>query len=297
MKGRCDDDYIFNVVVLYDNFYVRYLYSDMTYRAISWGCGVQSTAMVVMSVLGDLEPVDMIITADPGWERKATYEARGFYMGWLQEHGVKVEIIYSSNIREQGNKNSISMPFWTASGGPLRRQCTGSFKIRPIKRRLRELIGYDDRKAPHPPRDSIEMWLGISLDEFTRMNQSTVKFIKNRYPLIEKRISRNECIEYLEDHSLPVPVKSACIGCPYRSASEWLEMKISSPQEFDDAVDFDNASRTLKRLQRGDDTDDRTYIYSRAKPLCTANLEADAKRERKGKQLPLMICESGYCMV
>ena len=264
--------------------------------AISWGCGVQSTAMAVMSALGDLEPVDIVITADPGWERKATYAARDFYTDWLQEHSVNVEILQTGNIRELGNGEHISMPFWTASGGPLRRQCTGSFKIEPIKRHLRKLLGYDARKAPHPPRESIEMWLGISLDEFTRMSQNSVKFIVNRYPLIEKRITRNDCIDYLEAHGLPVPVKSACIGCPYRAASEWLEMRDGSPDEFADAVDFDNASRTLEQLQRGGDTDDGVYVYSRAKPLDTANLEADAKRERKGKQLPLMICESGYCM-
>lgn len=264
----------------------------MAIKAISWGCGVQSTAMAVMSTLGDLEQVDIVITADTGWERKATYEARDFYARWLREHGQNVEIIQAGNIR--GDRNDGHMPFWSTSGGPLRRQCTGEYKIRPIKRRLRELIGFDARKAPHPPQDSIETWLGISLDEYTRMHQSTVKFIKNSYPLIEKRISRNDCVEYLKAHKLPVPVKSACIGCPYRAASEWLEMRDSSPGEFADAVDFDEEIRDL--YERPGLEDDFVYLYKKAVPLNEADLERDAKRERRGKQLPLMICESGYCM-
>ena len=266
------------------------------YKAISWGCGVQSTAMAVMSALGDLEPVDIVITSDTGWERRATYDARDFYTKWLRERGVRVEILYSGDIREQGGNKDISIPFWTASGGPLRRQCTNVYKIRPIKRRLRELAGYDARKPPHPPADCIEVWLGISLDEFTRMKQSTVKFITNRFPLIEQRISRNECISYLENHNLPVPVKSACVGCPYRRASEWLSMKHESPDEFDEAVKFDNEFRIIDELQRDGINDDMVFIYNRAVPLDNANLETDAKRERRGKQLPLMICESGYCM-
>jgi hypothetical protein len=259
------------------------------YKAISWGCGVQSTTLAVMSALGDLEPVDLIITADPGWERQGTYKARDFYVNWLREHGQNVEVLNTGNIRTDRDTHT-DMPFWTEGGGPLRRQCTGNFKIRPIKRRLREILGYDARKAVN----SIEMWLGISLDEFTRMSQSTVKFIKNRYPLIEKRISRNECKAYLEKHNLPIPPKSACVGCPYRAASEWLEMKNKAPNEFNEAVEFDEMVRG--QYERPGLKDDLVYIYSRVQPLANADFESDAKRERKGKQLPLMICESGYCM-
>lgn len=265
------------------------------YKAISWGCGVQSTAMAVMSALGDLEPIDIVITADTGWERKATYEARDFYANWLPGRGVNVEIINTGNIREDGiKKNNIDFPFYTESGAPLRRQCTGNFKIDPIKRRLRELNEFDKSKPPHPKPGTFEMWLGISLDEYTRMNQSTVKFIVNRYPLIEQRITRNDCIDYLESHDLPVPIKSACIGCPYHTASEWLELQETAPEEFEDVVLFDEQIRNLAALKRHND--DAVYVYRKAKPLKEADFEADAKRERQGKQLPLMICESGYCM-
>ena len=268
----------------------------MAYKAISWGCGVQSTAMAVMSALGDMEPVDVVITADPGWERKATYEARDFYAGWLRERGMNVEIVHTSFIRDEAIKpNHIDFPFYTENGAPLRRQCTGNFKIDVIKRRIRVINGFDASDPPHPKPGAFEMQLGISLDEFTRMSQSTVKFIVNRYPLIEKRITRNECIDYLEAHDLPVPVKSSCIGCPYRAASEWIEMRDQTPDEFEDAVAFDETIRNLQSLQRH--KGDAVYVYKKAEPLSTADLEHDAEHERQGKQLPLMICESGYCMV
>ena len=43
---------------------------------LSWGVGVQSTAMAAMVALGDLPPVDIVIHIDTGWERKPTIASR-----------------------------------------------------------------------------------------------------------------------------------------------------------------------------------------------------------------------------
>ncbi len=258
---------------------------------------MQSTTLAVMSALGDADPLDVVITADTGWERRATYEARAFYTAWLQERGVLVEDVSAGNIRQAGATDHIHIPFFTSTGGPLRRQCTRHFKITPIKRRLREVGGYHASKPPHPPAGTIELWLGISWDEWSRMNQSRVKFMKHRYPLIERKMTRNDCIDYLEGHGLRVPVKSACIGCPYRQASEWIEMRDTAPDEWDEVVEFDESNRHNPLAVRGGSTADELYVYKHATPLSTADLEADAKRERRGKQVPLFICEPGYCLV
>jgi 3'-phosphoadenosine 5'-phosphosulfate sulfotransferase (PAPS reductase)/FAD synthetase len=247
-----------------------------------------------MSALGELPRLDVVITADTGWERQATYEARDFYVEWLRAHGLRVEIVSEGNIKQDGAIEHIHIPFFTSDGGPLQRQCTRHFKIVPIKRRLRELAGYHATRPPHPPAGEIELWLGISWDEFTRMKESPVQFMRHRWPLIELKMSRNGCIDYLAGKGLPVPPKSACIGCPYRSASEWLEMREEAPDEWREVVIFDESNR---HNPLANSTADELYVYKQAVPLAEADLEADAKRERQGKQLPLMICESGFCMV
>lgn len=270
------------------------------FKSLSWGCGTQSTALAAMSALGDMPKLDAIITADTGWERKKTYEIRDFYKGWLEERGIPVYIVSSGNVRNDGAKEHIHIPFWTETGGPLRRQCTKDFKIDPIKRLLRTLLGYPLGKPPHPPAGSVEQWLGISLDEYQRMNSSRVQYIIHRYPLVEERITRQDCINYLDSKGLPIPIKSACIGCPYRQASEWLSMKKEAPEEWQEAVEFDEKNRhNPLATKTGGSTADRLYIYKNGKgiPLQMANLEADAERERKSKQLPLILCESGYCHV
>lgn len=249
-----------------------------------------------MAALGDFEPLDVAIHADLGWERQATYEIRDWYTTWLNERGIKVEILDTGDIRQNAAKVHIHMPFWTETGGPLKRQCTRDFKIQPIKRRIRELLGYHPSKSPHPPAGACEVWIGISLDEYRRYQHSDVKFLTHRWPLLELSMTRQSCTRYLEEHQLPVPPKSACIGCPFRSATEWLELKRESPAEWEEAVAFDEANRDNPLADRGPSTADRLYIYKgpypyKPEPLATADLEAHAAlvalRRRRGKQLPI----------
>lgn len=272
-------------------------------RFLSWGCGVQSTVLGEMSARGELEPLDAVITADTGWERRATYEIRDFYAKRWREMGLHVEIVSVGDIRRLGATEHINIPFWTSSGGPLKRQCTFHFKIMPIRRRIREYLGYHPSNPPHPPANSAELWLGISLDEWTRAKPGWVKFVAHRWPLLERKMARLDCVKWLESLCLPVPPKSACVCCPYRRASEWLEMREQAPDEFEAAVEFDEKNRHNPLAENGGSTADALYIYksgNQPEPLISANLEADAMRERRRYgdiQIPMMFCESGHCWV
>ena len=268
-------------------------------RVLSWGLGLQSTTLAVMSALGDLEQLDLIITADLGWERQKTYDILHFYEAWLTERGIEVVVLKTGDIRTMGAQAHIHMPFFTETGAPLRRQCSRAFKVRPVRRYLRQWLGFPASKPPHPPPDSIEQWLGFSLDEMWRMEASDVKYIRNRFPLIERNMARWDCPSYLKERGLPVPIKSACIGCPFRSASEWLEMKNEAPEEFDQGVAFDEANRHNPLAEREGSTADRLYIWRGTMPLQDVDFEAEARKEKKktAVQLPLIPvgCGSGLC--
>ncbi|MBD0748110.1 hypothetical protein BG418_04965 [Streptomyces sp. CBMA152] len=123
-----------------------------------------------------------------------------------------------------------------------RRQCTGEYKIKPIKKKVRELLGF-----PYPariPRGTfVEQWVGISTDEFHRAKDSDVKYMRNRHPLIDMGWSRSDCIRYLTTLGLADTPKSSCLGCPFHGNAQWRSIRDASPDEWADVVEFDAAIR------------------------------------------------------
>ena len=58
----------------------------------AWGAGVDSTAMIVeLAERG--EPVDMVLFADPGAEKSATYTFIPVFRAWMSERGIPSEIV------------------------------------------------------------------------------------------------------------------------------------------------------------------------------------------------------------
>lgn len=266
-------------------------------RFLSWGAGLQSTVIGEMSARGDL-PKCTIIHADTGWERQATIEMRDWYADRWRRMGLDVHILTGQNIRRDGAREHIHIPFFTDTGAPMRRQCTRHFKMMPTKRKIRECLGFHPTKPPAPPPGSAIVWLGITVDEWTRAKQSRVKFMINRWPLLALRMDRNECARWLAIRNLPIPPKSACVCCPYRRPSEWIDMRDNAPDEWQAVIEFDEQNRHNPLAERDGSTADELYIYRvEPIPLSEANLEADAARERQyyGTQLPIFACESGFC--
>ena len=105
-----------------------------------------------------------------------------------------------------------------------RRQCTEHYKIRPIQRKIRELLGLTKGQRV-PSGTAVELWLGISTDEAIRMKPSRDRWIQNRYPLIEAGMSRKQCIAWWQARYDRPLERSACIGCPYQSRQRWVETK------------------------------------------------------------------------
>lgn len=90
--------------------------------------------------------------------------------------------------------------------------------------------------------------IGISLDESSRVKDPLRPWINNLYPLIDKRITRKNCLAWMMAHGFPMPPRSACVFCPYHSNSEWLRLKTYEPLEFARAVRFEKAYQAAKAL-------------------------------------------------
>ena len=183
-------------------------------RVLSLGAGVQSTTLALMAAHGDIEAPDCAIFADTQWEPRSVYE----HLDWLRSPGLlpfPVYVVTAGDIRETiARPNRFDPIPWHVESGMGRRQCTKEFKLYPIRRKVRELLG------GKTPRDGCEMWLGISRDEAHRIKRSTVAYINNRWPLIEAGMTRRDCLGWLVRRHVRAP-RSACCGCPFLSDNDW----------------------------------------------------------------------------
>lgn len=215
-------------------------------RALSLGAGVQSTTMALMAARGEITPMpDCAIFADTGWEPKAVYEhlarlepSLPFPVYRVSAGNILDHILRSTNTT---GGRFASVPWFTANGGMGRRQCTREFKVDPIQKKQRQLLGYGPRKRIPP--GSSEVWIGISTDEAIRMKPARNAWQVNRWPLIEMGISRRDCIAWLDSIGWSAP-KSSCIGCPYHSDAQWRDLRDNAPTDWAHAVEVDRALRS-----------------------------------------------------
>jgi hypothetical protein len=250
-------------------------------RVLSLGAGVQSTTLALMAAHGEFgDRPDCAIFADTQWEPAAVYA----HVDWLASSGVlpfPVHRVTAGSVREAivskaaGTSGRFAaVPFFTSDGGMGRRQCTREFKLEPITRKMRELIGV--AKGRRVPRGTVvEVWIGISTDEIVRMKPARHSWQVNRWPLIEKRMSRWDCRRWLERHGYPVPPKSSCIGCPYHSDAIWREMRDTAPMEWADAVEVDRLIRaggTLRGMRQ------QQFMHPSRVPLDQVDLSTPAER-------------------
>lgn len=222
--------------------------TDIRLRVLSLGAGVQSTTLALMAARGEVAgpQLDCAIFADTGAEPKAVYR----HLDWLEKQlPFPVHRVSAGNLRDEiigamagTNRMDARPPFVTATGGRLHRQCTQDFKIIPITRKVRELLGL--AKGQRGPKQSVvEQWIGISQDEAMRMKPSRLSYIAHRWPLIEMGMARRHCLTWCEERQYPAPPKSACTFCPYTDNARWRDMKANDPESWADAVAIDRVIR------------------------------------------------------
>jgi|TARA_R110000824_G_scaffold190214_6_gene371662 hypothetical protein len=237
--------------------------SDYDFNALCLGAGVQSTAMLLMAEEGLLgTKPDVAIFADTQWEPKEVYdhleslkEAVSIPIIKVTEGNLRQDVLDHVGSDKKSNKGVPPLFVKQADaeraannmaadeGGMLWRQCTAEYKIKPLQKELRRLLGYKPRQRI---KKKARIWLGISIDEAHRQKDSRVSWIDHYYPLINQMISRDDCINWFKKAEIQVPRKSACLGCPYHSNSVWHDMRKNHPAEWDDVVEFDHHLRKGK---------------------------------------------------
>jgi hypothetical protein len=257
----------------------------MTYpiRILSFGAGVQSTTLLRMMIAGEIEPAQHAIFADTGWEPAGVYEHMKVMGALAEKAGIEFHIVSHGNIRDDALNPDVryaSMPLHVigmngTDGVMSRRQCTAEYKLQPLLAKERELAGLQPGQRCKEHR--VTTIIGISWDESQRMKDPAFPWIVNEYPLIDRRITRHECLLWNQRNGFPLPPRSACIGCPFHSDSEWRHMKLNDPKSWDDAVWFDEQIRSNEavadRMFQG-----RAYLHRRRIPLREVDLSNEEDR-------------------
>lgn len=257
-----------------------------TIRVLSFGGGVQSTAMLVAAVLGKIKKPDLAIFADTQWEPPPVMEHVKFMAQWAKERGFEVCTVTHASIRSERGAKQMPLQVLKPNGDIIKigRQCTTDYKITPIRKEVRRRLGYvkGERWKHH-----LESWLGITVDEAQRMKPSDKKWETVCWPLIDELSwNREDCKRYIEKNGLPVPMKSSCVGCPYHSDHYFREMKLHRPDEWADAVAFDESLRsdfTFRGMPEG-----QAFIHRKCIPLKDIYLQED-QRDLFGEEC------SGFC--
>jgi hypothetical protein len=279
-------------------------------RILSLGAGVQSSTLLLMAEKGVIAPFDCAIFADTGWEGRITYE----WLDWLKQvcktpiitvQGPRGSIYdWSMSLRARsGTAASLEgLPYFTerdGSKGMLRRQCTDHFKIRPIHRETRRLLGLVPRQ--HAPKDCVEQALGISLDEAQRVRTSRERMTFLSFPLVKMGMTRQDCINWLARNKYPVPPKSSCIGCPFHKNDEWRAVRGTDPAGWKQAVSLDN---TIRQAGISDGRlSSFLYLHSSRRPLEEVDLSTPEERGQgafdfvKDEKLNLFVNQSSIAVV
>jgi hypothetical protein len=312
---------------------------EPTIRVLSLGAGVQSTAVAILAARGDLPQLDAAIFADTGWEPAAVYaHLDRLDREVLQPAGIPLYRVSAGNIRNDAldpEHRFASMPLYVKArrgesctggcegtgnvlvsftvvpcprcrgtsqepDGMARRQCTGKYKLDPIKEELRRLLGAPLREDGVPGRVPkgrwAEQWIGISTDESHRAltSKTGVSYARPRYPLLEPTIaegmSRADCMRINVASGFPGTPKSACIGCPFHSNAQWRQLRDEHPEEFADAVAFDAAIRhgSARANAQGQPLRGQMYLHRSRVPLSEAPIDRVTWREWASRQGDLL---------
>jgi len=273
----------------------------MTLRVISYGGGVQSTALVVLATQGKLDdimggPVTTALFANTGddSEHPDTLKyVRDIAIPWAAERGVTIHELHTTKKGEattiwneimKPESKRMLIPVYGDINMPLQRSCTVDFKIKTVGRWL--------RANGANKKDVAQVAIGISTDEIERAGRGKEESGQQRiYPLLNLGMSRVGCMQVIHDAGLPVPPKSSCFFCPFHKALVWAELRRDRPDLFDKAQELEDVM-IGKQQARGQNP---VYLTKYGKRLSDAIYAAGDTLF--GDEDPNLEhgCDSGHC--
>ncbi len=273
------------------------------YHVLNLGAGVQSTALYLMYMRGELTPqIDYAIFADTQDEPAAVYR----HLEWLQSlNGPPILVRTKGRLSEHLSKGQnstgqrfASIPAYTlrpnGTEGRIRRQCSMEYKIEVIQKTIRrDICGAEPGRAPKGVL--VHQYIGISLDESGRAGRIKIakrpKYMTVSFPLIDHMMTRSNCLTYLHDKVPHETPRSACVFCPFHSDYEWDRQKREDPEGWAQSVAIDHMLRTPGNVVNRN-LDQQLFLHRSCVPLDLVQL--DIRPDPRKAQLAMNF--SSECM-
>ena len=191
----------------------------------------------MVMLIQDGFPLDEVVFSDTGGETPATYDSVEIARDYLDDCGIPFTIVqarpretdlYGTALR----RRVIPSVKW--------RWCTRDFKVNPIHRHYLEL-------GKH-----VNQYIGIAFDEIHRMKDSREDYITNLYPLVDRKMTRQDCVDLICEAGLPVPEKSGCFFCPFNSTQRWMHLLERYPDLFEKAIELEEQSKHFPKQRLTD---------------------------------------------
>lgn len=237
-------------------------------RSVSFGGGVQSTALLVLAAQGRIDfPLFLMANVGDDSENPATLRyVEQHARPYAASHGI--ELVVLDRIKRDGTtetlwgrltregSRSLPIPVRMSNGAPGTRSCTADFKIKVIGKELKRRGATAETPAT--------IGIGISVDEIHRANNRRVEPHEQIvYPLLDLGLRRTDCARIIREAGLPVPPKSSCYFCPFHRPETWQDMRREQPEEFEKACQLED----LLNERRDELGKDHVYLTRFARPL------------------------------
>lgn len=259
--------------------------AETQWNVISLGAGVQSSVMALMATRGLIKPMpDFAIFADTQDETPKVYD----WLDWLEKQlafplervskGKLSEKSLEMRVNKDGKRYSAThIPVYTLSpdgtaGMVPHRSCTTDYKIQPILKAIRQR--FEIKRGQKEL--TVTSWIGISYDEMQRMKNSREAWVQNRWPLVERRMTRQQCLQWMQENGYPEPPRSSCVYCPFHSDAEWRRLQTEEPEQFAVAVEFERKMQAAKELS--DNFRSTPFLHRSRKPLDQIDFRNDVER-------------------
>lgn len=217
---------------------------------VAYGGGTNSVAMLCGFLDRGIKP-DLIAFADTGGELPHTYDHIEMMSKKTQEWwGIEITKVFAKYKGE----------YETLEDSCIRKKILPSlaygFKACSIKHKIVPQDKLVKQWMKDNGHSEIIRCIGYDAAEGHRkINLTEAKIGRNGreffwFPLIEWMWTRQECIETIKSHGLPLAGKSSCFFCPAMKNGEIIQLKKEHPEYFDRAIAMEK-NMTIKGRVKG----------------------------------------------